>query len=226
MFYDWNFSRIAPYWEAFLVGAIVTIELTILSVLIGSIAGVALGILMARTNNAWPLRFSIDLIRSIPLLPMMLFFYYLFTPQAIGFTVSSFWVAVFSLALSMAAFTADLVRAAISSIPAEVVDAGRALGFSEKQIIRHIVSRFTVKHATPGLAVLVIATLKNSSLAAVVNVGEVTYAAQSVLAVTARSLEVWTVVGVVYIALVLPTTYMARWLEKWARLGDRNVQIH
>jgi ABC-type amino acid transport system permease subunit len=157
---------------------------------------------------------------------MMLFFYYLFTPQAIGFTVSSFWVAVFSLALSMAAFTADLVRAAISSIPAEVVDAGRALGFSEKQIIRHIVSRFTVKHATPGLAVLVIATLKNSSLAAVVNVGEVTYAAQSVLAVTARSLEVWTVVGVVYIALVLPTTYMARWLEKWARLGDRNVQIH
>jgi polar amino acid transport system permease protein len=76
------------------------------------------------------------------------------------------------------------------------------------------------------LAVLVIATLKNSSLAAVVNVGEVTYAAQSVLAVTARSLEVWTVVGVVYIALVLPTTYMARWLEKWARLGDRNVQIH
>ncbi|MGO8696130.1 MAG: amino acid ABC transporter permease [Limisphaerales bacterium] len=221
MSYDWNFDRIIPYAGALARGAVVTIELTVVSILFGGVAGLSLGVVMARMKKARLLGFLIDLIRSIPLLPLLLFFYYLLTQQVLGVSVSSFWVSTIALALSMAAFTADIIRAAVISVPKEAVDAARALGFSERQIVKHIKMEYVVRQATPGMAVLVIATLKNSSLAAVINVGEVTYTAQSILAETARSLEVWVVVGVMYIILVLPTTYLSRRLEAWARRGER-----
>jgi polar amino acid transport system permease protein len=223
MNYDWQFSRIAPYWSAFGSGVVVTIELTLVSVLIGGVVGSILGIIMARTRRAFLLWFVVDLIRSIPLLPLLLFFYYFLTNQVVGFSVSSFWVAAVALALSMAAFTADIVRAAILSVPKEAIDAARALGFSEVQISRHISTQYAIRQATPGISVLVIATLKNSSLAAIINVAEVTYAAESILAVTARSLEVWVVVALIYIVLVWPTTYLSKKVEAWARRGERTI---
>jgi His/Glu/Gln/Arg/opine family amino acid ABC transporter permease subunit len=223
MSYDWHFSRVVPYWQALKMGAVVTIELTIISVILGGILGIFLGVAMARPKRPWILGLFIDVIRSIPLLPLLLFFYYFLTKQVIGISVDSFWVSVVALALSMAAFTADIIRAAIISVPKEAIDAARALGFSEGQIAKHISAEYAIRNATPGMAVLVIATLKNSSLAAVVNVGEVTYVAQSILAETARSLEVWVVVGMIYVALVLPTTYLSKRLEAWARRGERPI---
>ena len=222
MFYDWNFARIAPYWKAFGVGVVVTIELTVVIVLLGCLVGIPLGILQARQQHRWFLAFAVDLVRSVPLLVLILLFYFVLTEQIIGVAVSSFWVFSIAMSLSMAAFTADIVRSAVIGVPFEAIDAGRALGLSESQIARHISRDYVIRQVIPGMSVLVIATLKNSSLAATINVGELLYSGQSVLAETARSLEVWVVVGVLYTALVLPTTYASRRLEAWARRGTRS----
>jgi polar amino acid transport system permease protein len=69
------------------------------------------------------------------------------------------------------------------------------------------------------MTVLYIAMLKMSSLASVINVRDIVYTAQTVISDITRSLEVWTLVGAIYIVLVLPATYGARRIEQWAGRG-------
>ena len=71
----------------------------------------------------------------------------------------------------------------------------------------------------PGMTVLYIAMLKMSSLASIINVREIVYTAQTVIADISRSLEAWAIVGIIYISIVIPATYGARHLERWAKKG-------
>jgi polar amino acid transport system permease protein len=206
-----------------IISARVTIELTIVSVLLGGSAGFLIGALLAKRAGTRVLSLCVDLVRSIPPLVLILFFYYFLSKQVIGVSFDRFWVYTIAMSLNMSAFTADIIRAAINNVPPEAVDAARSLGFSEYQIIRHISSAYIVRDATPGMSLLVIAMLKTSSLAAIVNIPEIVYTAETVLSATSRSLEVWVVVGILYTVLVLPATYLARRVESWARCGQRIV---
>jgi len=123
------------------------------------------------------------------------------------------------MSLNLAAFTSDLVRAAIANVPSEAVDAGRALGMTDRQITRHVVLPRVFRELIPGMTLLYIAMLKMSSLASVINVREVVNTAQTVIADVSRSLEAWTIVAAIYVALVVPATYGARAVERWARRG-------
>jgi His/Glu/Gln/Arg/opine family amino acid ABC transporter permease subunit len=221
VFYDWHFERVLPYVGALLRGALVTLELTAVIVIIGGTAGSLIGWLLARRTARWLLTPFVDIFRSIPPLVLALFFYYFLTAETIGVTVDRFWVFAIAMSLYMAAFTADIVRSAILGIPTEAVDAARALGFSEPQIARHVSLDYFLRQATPALSMLIITMLKTSSLAGIVNVREIVYAGQAILSLTARSLEVWVLVGLIYTILVLPATYVAKRIEAWAGRGGR-----
>jgi His/Glu/Gln/Arg/opine family amino acid ABC transporter permease subunit len=221
VYYDWHFERVLPYFSALLKGAVVTIQLTFAIVLIGGTLGAVIGTLLARRTGRWLLSPFVDVLRSIPPLVLALFFYYFLTAETVGVTVDRFWTFTIAMSLYMAAFTADIVRAAIISVPREATDAARALGFSEIQVARHISLDYFLRQATPAMSMLVITMLKTSSLAGIVNVREIVYAAQAILSLTARSLEVWVLVGILYTVLVLPATYVAKRIEAWAGRGRR-----
>jgi polar amino acid transport system permease protein len=225
MNYDWNFGRILPYWKAFLSGTGVTLLLTILVIICGTILGVAVGLLLKRPIARKILYPFIDVIRALPPLVLILFMYYLLTQQVIGTTVQAFWVYIIAMSLNLAAFTADLVRAAIENVPAGAVDAGRALGMSHNQVTRHIILPHVMRETIPAMTVLYVGMLKMTSLASVINVREVVYAAQTVIADVSRSLEAWAVVAVIFIVLVIPATYAARRVEAWAGRGGSRKDL-
>ena len=225
MSYDWNFARILPYWKAFLSGTGVTVLLTVLVVIFGTLLGVAVGLLLRRRTVRMLLYPVIDVIRALPPLVLILFLIYLLTVQVIGTTVQAFWVYTAAMSLNLAAFTADLVRAAIENVPSGAVDAGRALGMSHRQVTRYVVLPHVVREIIPGMAVLYIGMLKMTSLASVVNVREIVYTAQTVIADISRSLEAWVVVAAVYVVLVLPATYATRRIELWAGRGGSKAQL-
>lgn len=158
----------------------------------------------------------VDVIRAIPPLVLILFMYYLLTKQVIGTTVTGFWVCSLALGLNLAAFTADIVRAAIDSVPVSAMEAGSALGMSRQQLTRHVVFPHVFREVIPGMTVLYVGMLKLSSLASIINVREVVYTAQTVISEISRSLEAWTIVAAIYVVLVVPATYAARSVEKWA----------
>ena len=223
MYYDWNFGRLAPYTEAFWRGALTTLGLTLTVILFGTILGVLLGLALRGRSSRFLLYPVVDIFRALPPLVLILFMYYLLTRQVIGVEVQAFWVCVIAMSLNLAAFTSDVVRAAIENVSADAVDAGRALGMSERQITRHIVLPSVMREIIPAMTLLYIAMLKMSSLASVINVREVVNAAQTVISTVSRSLEAWTIVGLIYIVLVVPSTYGARAIERWARRGMPKV---
>lgn len=223
MHYDWNFARLAPYGKAFTMGTLTTIELTFIVIAVGTVLGVMMGLVLHRRGPRLIVYPVVDVLRALPPLVLILFMYYLLTRQVIGVAVPAFWVCVIAMSLNLAAFTSDLVRAAIDNVSHEAVDAGRALGMSERQIMRHVVFPRVVREIIPGMTLLYIGMLKMSSLASVINVREVVNTAQTVIATVSRSLEAWAIVGLIYIVLVIPATYGARVVE---RLAGRGVSLN
>jgi len=222
MNYDWNFGRLTPYTQAFVVGIWTTISLTLLIVVFGTVAGFSAGFLMRRRPVKIILFTLVEVVRALPPLVLLLFAYYLLTKQIIGTTFQAFWVCVIALSLNLAAFTADLVRAAIANVPRSAVDAGRALGMSDTQLTIHIVLPHVIREIIPGMTLLYIAMLKLTSLASIINVREVVFAAETVITKVSRSLEAWIVVGLVYVVLVIPLAVLARRVEKWTGRGGHS----
>jgi polar amino acid transport system permease protein len=219
MNYDWNFSRITPYTHAFLSGAVVTLVLTAIVIVLGTVFGIFFALSTRKSKIKFLLYPLIDVLRALPPLVLILFMYYFLTRQVVGVTVPAFWVCTLAMSLNLAAFVAELVRSAIENVPLEALDAGRALGMTSRQITRHIVMPRVIREVIPGMTVLYIGILKMSSLASVINVREVVYTAQTVIADSSRSLEAWTVVALIYLVLVIPATYAARALERWSGRG-------
>jgi polar amino acid transport system permease protein len=108
----------------------------------------------------------------------------------------------------------------LANVPPGAIDAGYALGMSRKQLTKHIVLPHVFREIIPGMTILYIGMLKMSSLASVINVREVVFTAQTVIADISRSLEAWAIVALIFIVLVVPATYAARWVEKWAGRGS------
>lgn len=219
MNYDWNFSRLAPYVDAFVSGTYTTLTLTGVVIVVGTLLGLLLGIALRNPVLKVFLYPVVDVLRALPPLVLLLFMYYFLTRQVIGVGVPAFWVAAIAMSLNLAAFTSDLVRAAVDNAPVAATDAARALGMSESQVMRHIVFPHVLREIIPGMTILYIGMLKMSSLASVINVREVVFTAQTVISNVSRSLEAWVIVAIIYVVMVVPATYGARALERWVRRG-------
>lgn len=195
-----------------------------LVIIFGTLLGVLVGLLLPKRAARFFLYPIVDVVRAVPPLVLLLFMYFLLTEQVIGTTFSAFWVYVVAMSLNLAAFTADVVRAALENVPPSSIDAGRALGMSRKQLTRYIILPHVFREAIPAMTVLYIGMLKMSSLASVINVREVVYAAQTVIADISRSLEAWTVVAAIYVVLVVPASHLARRVEIWAKRGAAPIK--
>jgi His/Glu/Gln/Arg/opine family amino acid ABC transporter permease subunit len=217
--YDWDFSKLSLYAPAYWSGIVTTLSLTIMIIVMGTILGVLLGLLMREQIVRLALYPLIDVIRALPPLVFILFMYYLLSDQVVGTTVPEYWVCVIALSLNLAAFTSDLVRSASENVAPDAVDAAYTLGMSPRQVTRYIVLPYVMREIIPGMTALYVGMLKNSSLASVISVHEVVYTTQTIIARTARSLEAWIVVGLIYMTLVIPATYGVRQLEQWAERG-------
>jgi His/Glu/Gln/Arg/opine family amino acid ABC transporter permease subunit len=212
--YDWHFDRLLAFQPAFMNGVLMTLELSAALILFSTTLGVTVGILLRR-RTWWsrPVVVVIDILKGLPPLVVILFGYYLLTEDVVGVTVPVFWAIVLSLGLNIAAFIADLTRASLSNVPREYVEMGTAMGLRNDQLVRLVIFPLAIRELIPPLSYLYIETIKLTSLASVLAVREVVYAAETVTASLGRSLEAWVVVGVIYLALVLPVMFLARMLE-------------
>jgi polar amino acid transport system permease protein len=212
--YDWHFDRLLAYQDAFLAGIVYTLELSVTLIVFSTVLGVSTGIVLSRNNWLWPLRIVIDLLKGLPPLVLILFGYFALTADVVGVTVGAFWVFIVSIGLNIAAFIADLTRASVSNVPREYVEMGTAIGLRSNQMIRFVVFPLAIRELVPPMSYLYIEAIKLTSLASVINVRETVYVAQTVITNTARSLEVWVLVGVIYLVLVTPATLIAKSLER------------
>ncbi len=220
MGYEWSFGFLLRYTHLFLVGTGVTLAYTAGTVLLGLLIGLVLG-LARLSRSPWvnaPLVAFIEVFRCTPLLVQIIWFYYAL-PVILGVQIPAVVAAVMVLSLYTGAFYAEIFRGGIVSIEAGQWDAARALGLRWGQVMRHVVLPQAIRRMVPPFMNQSIIQLKNTSLISTIAVPDLLYQGTLITADTYRPLEVYTVVAVIYFALLFPATRLVQWWE--GRLARR-----
>jgi polar amino acid transport system permease protein len=205
----------------FLVGGFwATIQLS----LIATALSMTLGLLVAlpgMSSNRWvrlPSRVYIEFVRAIPLLPMLFWVFYGLpvVMRSLGFpiTIDAFWGAIITLAISDSAFTAEIYRSGIQSIPKGQTEAARTVGLTYGQTMRYVILPQAIRRILPPLANQFIYIVKMSAFASVIGMQELTRRANELVVTEYRPLEIYTLLILEYLVLVLIISFFVRWLER------------
>jgi polar amino acid transport system permease protein len=215
MNYVWDFGILTKYSHLFWIGFAWTMAYTIGTILLGSVIGLFVGILRLRRYPVidWLLIAYIELFRCTPLLVQIIWFYYAF-PVVIGVNIPAHVAATTVLSLYGGAFYAEIVRGSIESVSRGQWDAARALGLRPWRLLRLVILPQALK---PMLAPYVnqsVTQLKNTSLVSVIAVPDLVYNATLINADAYRPLEVYTIIALIYFAILFPATFVARHIER------------
>ncbi len=220
MHYQWDFYSLLRYAPLFWRGVLVTLGYTAVTIVIGLIIGLALGLgrlTRSRLLNI-PLIAFIEAFRCTPLLVQIVWFYYAL-PVLLGIQIPAVVAGIMTLSCYTGVFYAEIFRGGIISIEQGQWDAARALGLRRWHVMRLVVLPQAIRRMIPPFVNQSITQLKNTSLVSTIAVPDLLYNGTLITADTYRPLEVYTVVAVIYFVLLFPSTLLAQAYER--RLAKR-----
>jgi len=214
--YRWDFHFIWQYSPALLKGVLLTLELTAIAVVGGTVLGTLLAVL--RTSRVGLLRWLavayIEAGLALPLLVLLIWINYCLSQISSLLTFGSFTVAAIALVLNLAPFVCETIRSGFATLPDDYALAARAVGMSEWQTFRRVTFPLALRRTLPGLIAHYVTTLKLVSICSIIAVPEIVHTSSAIISREFRPLEVYTAMGVIYLLMVLPFTLLARFLEK------------
>jgi His/Glu/Gln/Arg/opine family amino acid ABC transporter permease subunit len=211
--FNWRpvFQNFDLLWQGLLLG----IGMAILSLAIGSVIGLICA--FARAYGPRQVRMLVaayvEFVRNIPLLLIIYFVY--FALPLIGISIlDNLWSFVFALALYSGAYLTEIFRAGIESIGKGYIEAGKAIGLTPLQGARYVTVPLMFRIVLPSLGNTFISLFKDTSLASAISVHELTYGAITINTNTFRVIEVYTVVGLMYLVTCYTIAGLLRLLER------------
>ena len=209
-------SPIGPAAQQFAEGARVTVALT----MVAGPAGIVLGMLaaLAKLSRLPPLRWIsalyIWVIRGTPLLVQVLFMFYALPVIAPALQLSDFNSAVIALAFNVGAYNAEVIRAGIQAVHKGQTEAARSLGLSPLQTFRDVIFPQSFRVALPSLANNFVSLLKDSSLAYVIGVVELSNIGNRIQSASFEPIPVFITTASIYLILTTAMTQIASALER------------
>lgn len=213
------------------VTLLVTVVSFLLIVVIGLVGG--LGRLSKnRVINAIATLY-VEVIRGIPLLVQLLFWYFAFTAlvknlgaainsQALSrFSPDPIGMAIMGLTICYGAYMSEIYRAGIQSIGKGQMEAARSLGMSSFQAMRYVVLPQAIRVVLPPMGNEFISLLKDSSLVSVVAVADLTRRGREFMSQTGASFETWAIVAMIYLVMTIFSARMVTLIEKKTRTTER-----
>ncbi|KQN64732.1 ABC transporter permease subunit [Erwinia sp. E602] len=223
----WLTLAIDSFWPMLYAGLTFTIPLTLISFVLGLSLGFLVA--LARLYGPKPLkqlvRFYVWLIRGTPLLVQLFLIFYAL-PSA-GITIDAFPAAVIGFTLNIGAYSSEIVRATLLSVPKGQWEAAHSIGMSWPQALRRIVIPQAARIAVPPLSNTFISLVKDTSLASVITVPELFLAAQRIAAVTYQPLILYTEAAIIYLLISSVLSALQTRLEKkLENTAPRKVHSH
>lgn len=192
---------------------------TIVATLVGITFGMILGLLLALLRRSrlrvvsWPIGAVIEFIRSTPLL-VQLYFVFIVLPISFDITLNPFMTLVVALGIHYGTYTSESYRAGIENVGRGQWEASTALNLSPATTWTSIVLPQAVPTVIPALGNYLVAMLKDAPLAYAIGAGGVVLAAQSEASRSFQSVEPYTLMGLMFLAVSIPLAIFARYLEK------------
>ena len=216
---DFDVSVIVNALPALLQGAKLTVLITVVGLLGGTVVGLVFGLMRAYGNRLLDtLGFLyIELVRGTPIVVQVMFIYFAL-PVIADIRVDPLTAAIVSIVVNSGAYIAEIVRGAFLSVPKGLREAGLALGMPLWRVLAFVVGPVAFRRMTPPLGNQFIVSLKDTSLFIVIGVGELTRQGQEIMAANFRAVEIWSAVAVIYLCMIGALTFALRTVEKRMRI--------
>jgi glutamine transport system permease protein len=212
---DIRWDLLAEYAPFFVKGTVLTIGLSLVSILFGSVLGLFIG-LGKMANNKWiafPFNVYITFFRGTPLLVQILLVHFGLIPLIMGET-NAIAAAITALSLNSAAYVAEIFRAGIQSIDKGQMEAARSLGMNHVQAMQHVILPQAFKRMIPPLGNEFIVLIKDSSLAGIIAAKELMYWGQAMQGQYYRVWEPYLTAAVIYLVLTFSLSLLLSTLER------------
>ncbi len=217
-----NLELIQTTLPKLLKGVPLTLELVSISLAIGLV--LAIGIALMRLSNSWLARtFAyrfVYVFRGTPLLVQIFLIYYGLgqfeaVRDSIAWTIlrEPYWCAIIAFVLNTAAYSSEIVRGGIQSVPHGQLEAAKACGMSKFLMFRRITLPIAIRQALPAYGNEIILMVKATSLASVITLMEVTGIARQEVSRTFAPYEIWTAAAVIYLTINFVVTRAVATLE-------------
>lgn len=245
---DVRWDIVSGYMPAFLKAAVMTIEVTAISVTLGTLLGLFLGIgRLAQAKHGiikyflllavrWPATLYVTFFRGTPLFVQILIVHFGLLPIFIhpqdGLLISgelafeiksnygAFISGIIALSLNSGAYIAEIFRAGIQSIDKGQTEAARSLGLTYGQTMRYVIVPQAFRRMLPPLGNEAIMLLKDSSLVSAIGLAELAYVARSAFGSTSRVWEPYLTISIIYLIMTLGLSVLVAWLERRYGKGD------
>ncbi|MFT8322546.1 MAG: amino acid ABC transporter permease [Bacillus sp. (in: firmicutes)] len=197
-------------------GALVTVKVAAISIILGSLLGIIIG--MGRVSSISILckisRFYIWVIRGTPLLLQLFAIHFALPTLNAALTFPPFVSAVIALTINSSAYIAEIARGAIESIHKGQMEAARSLGFNYRQSMHFIIIPQAFRRMLPPLGNECISLIKESSLVSTIALYDLLRTGQQIISSTYRYIEIFVLVGLIYLLLTTIMGYIVGKIEK------------
>ena len=203
MTYQFSFEAILSNWQILAKGTALTLTLSA----VGSVIGLAVGTVGA-VSRAWALpvlsqsfAVYVECIRNTPFLVQLYFIF--FGLPALGVRLNGLEASLLAMIVNLGAYSTEIIRAGVMSIPRGVLEAAESLAMSRWQSLRYVVLRPAFKNVWPALCSQIIIVMLGSSVCSQIAAQELTYAANLIQTRTFRAFEIYFTSTLMYLALAI-----------------------
>lgn len=215
MNYQLDFHFLTGNFGALWEGLKVTLELALVSNVVGLVLGFGLCLLTLSRwfFLRWPAQLFVEFFRCTPALLQIVWFFYCL-PMLFNVFIDPITMGVLALGLNLTAFNAEAYRAGVQAVPREHLDACVALGLRPWQRTLYVVLPQAIRTALPVLMTNGISILQQSALVAIVAVADLMYIGKSIATEAYRPLETYSLIALIYFALSLPISQLVQLIER------------
>jgi len=202
--YTFDWFVLWRYRESLWNGLVMTVELSLVALAAAILIGIIFGTMNSSKNRALrALAVSyVEVCRNIPLLVHILFWYV----GLASLRIPNYWCGVVGLAMHSGAYIAEIVRSGIQSVPAGQAEAALSTGLTRTQVMIYVIYPQALRMVLPSLAGMFSQLIKDSSLASVIAVAELTFQAGKIEGETFRSFEAYLGISVLYLLFITTIT--------------------
>ncbi len=214
-------SILTKYSSYFLTGLKYTLELSIISVLIGIAIGSLLALLKLSKHKPlkWLATAYIEIVRGTPMITQ-LFIVYFGSYVLFKWDMNPFVAGIIAVSLNSGAYVAEIVRSGIQSVDKGQMEAGRSLGMSQSMAMKEIIIPQAIKNILPSLCNEFITVIKETSIVSVIGVTDLMYNVNIVRGISFKPLEPLLIAAVMYFLLTFGLSKAVNILEGKLKESD------
>ena len=209
--YVFQFRLVFQEFPSLLEGALLTIHLSFLTLLLSLIVGTA-GAMCRLSRIAWlrrPATWYVEVVRNTPLLVQLFFIY--FGLPGIGVRLSNETASVLAMVINLGAYAAEIVRAGIATTPRGQIEAAQSLALSELQVFTRVVLPPSLQRVWPALVSQIIIVMLGSAVCGQISTNELSYAVNLIHSRNFRAFEATFVGTGIYLVMAIALRHLLNW---------------